>query len=219
MKTLLSISLLCLSLLSFGQSKEGFSLEMFGQATAAINAFGSNYEYTAVADWTEMPFEAGAGVAFRQNAGSNAQWGFRFTVSRLAFAYSETDFTDNNGDIQVTRPVSTRRIYMNFNPIYSFRVIEASSFDLDLENSLGLKLPVNAYSLGRDAGGNNVDINDLQNSGIGSLTVFQLQVAPTFVWGAARLGIPFSYNFSSGDNWEFLSGWSAGLSLSYFIEE
>ena len=215
----LGLFLILLSLHAFGQSKDGFSLEMFGAATSPINAFPSAYAYEGVKEWTELPFEAGAGFAFRQNAGNGGQWGLKLSVSRMAFGYAGTSFTDNNGDEQETKPVSTRRIFANFSPLYSFQLYENSSFSFELENALSIKIPLNAYSLARDAAGNNVDIDDLQNSSLGVLTVYQAQVAPTFVWGATRLGIPLCYNVSSGDNWELLSGWSAGISLSYFIEE
>lgn len=204
---------------AMAQSKEGFSLEMFGGASSAINSFGSAYQYEGVKDWAELPFEAGAGFAFRKNAGSKQQWGLKLSVSRLAFGYRETGFTDNNGDIQELRPISTRRIYLNFSPLYSFNLYEGRSSIFALETGFSFKLPLNAYTLARDAQANNQDVDDLQNASVGILSVYQFHVAPTLVWDATRLGLPISYNMSSGEDWELLSGWSLALSLSYFIEE
>lgn len=201
------------------QSKDGFSLEMFGAATSPITAFASDYAYRGVADWTELPFEAGFGIAYRRAAGPNQLWGVRTMISRMAFGYAGSTSIDLNGDALEVRPLSTRRLYLNFSPTYSFQLFSKGGFAFDLEGSISLKIPLNAYSLGRDNAGNNVDIDDLQAAGIGALSTYQAQLAPTFVWGATRLGIPLSYNMSSGAQWELLSGWSAGLSISYFIDE
>lgn len=201
------------------QIKDGFSLEMFGAATSPITAFASDYDYRGVADWTELPFEAGFGFAYRKAAGASQLWGIRLMVSRMAFGYSENGSVDLNGNVLEVRPLSTRRLYVNFSPTYSFQLYRKRDFSFDLEQSISLKIPLNAYSLGRDNAGSNVDIDDLQAAGLGTLTTYQVQVAPIFVWGATRLGIPLSYNMSSGQDWEILSGWSAGISISYFIDD
>jgi hypothetical protein len=219
------IATLLLSLFLFpfnssqAQNQEGLALEMFGAATAPINAFGSAFDYNGVADWTELSFEAGAGFSFRQYAGEGRQWGLKFTVSRLAFGYSETDYLDLNGVLQENQPVSTRRIYLNFEPVFAFRLAEGSGVDLDLETGIGVKLPVNAYTLARDAGDNNVDVNDFDRYSYGALTVFRAQVAPCLVWSTTRLSFFGAYQMSSGLDWELLSGWSAGVNITYFIEE
>lgn len=208
----------CFSSLS-GQSQEGMALEMFGAANSPITAFGSAYDFNGVSNWTEVSFEAGAGLSFRQYAGEGNQWGLKFTVSRLAFGYSETEFLDNNGDLQDNRPVSTRRIYLNFEPLFAFRLAEGSGFNFDLESSIGVKLPVNAYTLALDASSNNVDVNDFDQYSYGQLSVFKAQIAPCIVWPSTRLSVFASYQFSSGIDWEILNGWSMGLNISYFIEE
>lgn len=216
LKTLLAL-LLCTSLSA--QNEDGFALEMFGAGSSPINSFGSAYDYNGVKAWTELPFEAGAGFSFRKSAGKKNQWGLKITASRMAFAYVETDYLDGNGITQSYRPVSTRRIYINMEPVFAFRLIEGSGFNLDLENSIGIKLPLNAYSLGRDAGGNNVDLNDFDRFSYGALTVFKAQIAPCIVWPSTRLSVFGAYQVSSGNNWEALSGWSTGVQISYFIEE
>lgn len=220
MKMTLSLLLLSLiSLNSWAQNKDGFSLEMFGGSFSVQNAFGSKYDYQGIKAWTGIAFEAGAGAAFRQNAGRNQQWGLKLGISRMAFSYTGSDYVDGNGNTQIYRPQSTRRIYFNFSPIYAIRLAESSSFDFDLESSLCIKLPINAYSLSLDAAQNNTDINDFDRYSLGELSVFQARIAPTFVWETTRLGVYFAYNVNSGSNWESISGWGAGLQISYFVED
>lgn len=201
------------------QNETGFALEMFGAGSSPINSFGSAFDYNGVKAWTELPFEAGAGFSFRQGAGDGKQWGLKITASRMAFGYTETEYQDGNGITQTYRPVSSRRIYVNLEPVFAFRLMKGSGYQIDLENSIGIKLPANAYTLGRDAGQNNIDLNDFDRFSYGALTVFKAQVAPCIVWPSTRLSIFGAYQLSSGLNWEGLSGWSAGVQISYFIEE
>ncbi len=204
---------------SKGQRQEGFALEMFGGPSGTINSFGSQEVYNAMRPFADLAFEAGAGVSFRNYAGEGKQWGLKLSASRLAFGYAEADSIVLNGMRITDLPVSTRRIYLNVEPLYSFRIASASGFDLELESSLGIKLPINAYTLAEDAQSNNVDINDFDQYSYGELTVFKAQLAPCMVWSATRLSLFGAYQISSGAAWEALSGWSAGFNISYFIEE
>jgi len=154
----------------------------------------------------------------RQSAGDD-QWGLMLTFSRMAFGYANSTFTNGHGEVLEARPVSTRRIYLNFTPLYAFQLWEGRGASFDLETSLGFKLPINAYSLAINTAGLNVDINDFDSGSFGQLTVYRAQIAPTIVWPATRLSVFGAYQMSSGEDWEILSGWTAGLQISYFIEE
>jgi hypothetical protein len=194
-------------------------MEIHGGLASLETAFASENEFKAVEAWLpSTAFQAGFGVSYLLNVGPNHRLGIGAQVSRLLFNYANSQLTDGNGLINDFRPLSTRRVYLHIEPIYAFRFASSTSFDWVLQTKIGVQIPVNAITLAGDAGGNDLQLQDFDRGSFGGLMVYSFSLVPTLVWDEIRLGLFFNYNLSGINNSDGNTGFSGGLTLSYFLE-